>query len=78
MRTVFLVTIIYAALIESSWAYLNPGSSSLILQGLAASFAVIMGFVTLGWQRIKIFIHGLFRKSAEDSASAQSKDEQEN
>jgi hypothetical protein len=75
MRTGFLAIIIYAALIETSWAYLNPGTSSLILQGLAASLAVVMGFVTLGWQRIKLFFGKLFRR-ASGKPVAQPEDEQ--
>ena len=75
MRTGFLVIIIYAGLIETSWAYLNPGTSSLILQGVAASLAVVMGFLTLGWQRIKLFFSKLFRRRSKVPA-AQTEDEQ--
>lgn len=75
MKALLLAIIVYVSLINSSWAYLNPGTSSLILQGVAASFAVAMGFVTLGWQRIKLFFGNLFGKTFRKKADPPPEDE---
>ena len=44
--------------ISSSYAYLDPGTGSIILQMLAAIIAAILAF----WQYIKIKIKNIFNK----------------
>ena len=36
-----------------AYAYLDPGTGSIILQGLLAGIAVAAGFVRMYWQRFK-------------------------
>ena len=51
-RAVWLV--IAATLMTSpAYAYLDPGTGSIILQGLLAGIAVAAGFVRMYWQRFK-------------------------
>jgi len=41
-------------------AYVDPGTGSIILQGLLAGIAVVITSVSLFWQRIKLFFSSLF------------------
>ena len=52
--------------VDSAEAYLDPGTGSMILQGLIASIAA--GFVVIGldWQRFKSFV-GRMRKRKQDA-----------
>ena len=50
-------------LAEPSHAYLDPGTGSIILQGLLASIAVTIGVLRLYWHRCKAFLFGLREKS---------------
>ena len=58
MRTVVVATV---ALLASSpsYAYLDPGTGSIILQSVLAGIAVAIGFVRLYWQRFKAFLASL-------------------
>ena len=60
-------------LAEPSYAYLDPGTGSIILQSLLAGVAVAIGLLRLYWYRFKAFLSGLTGKSNE----SESKDEQE-
>jgi len=42
------------------YAYVDPGTGSIILQGLLAGVAVVITSISLFWQRIKIFFSSLF------------------
>ena len=37
------------------YAYLDPGTGSMLLQGLIAGLALIMSFLTIYWQKVKAF-----------------------
>ena len=60
-------------LAEPSYAYLDPGTGSIILQSLLAGIAVTIGVLRLYWHRCKAFLAGLTEKSVEQV----NKDEQE-
>ena len=45
-----------------AYAYIDPGLGSLIFQSLVAGFAVVFGFASLYWQKIKHFF-SMFRKN---------------
>ena len=38
-----------------AYAYLDPGTGSMLLQGLIAGLAVIMSFLSIYWQKVKAF-----------------------
>ena len=38
-----------------AYAYLDPGTGSILLQGLIAGLAVIMSFLSIYWQKVKAF-----------------------
>ena len=46
--------------VAPAYAYVDPGTGSIILQGLLAGIAVVITSVSLFWQRIKIFFSSLF------------------
>jgi hypothetical protein len=49
-------------LAEPSYAYLDPGTGSIILQSLLAGIAVTIGVLRLYWYRCKAFLSGLRKK----------------
>ena len=46
------------ALAAPSFAYLDPGTGSIILQSILAGIAVAMGVLRLYWYRLKAFFTG--------------------
>ncbi len=60
-------------LAKPSYAYLDPGTGSIILQSLLAGIAVTIGVLRLYWHRCKAFLSGLREKSV----GQVNKDEQE-
>ncbi len=53
MKRILLAAIFVFTGSSPSWAYLDPGTGSMMLQGLAASAAVAAGVISVSWQRIK-------------------------
>jgi hypothetical protein len=45
-------------------AYLDPGTGSLLLQGLIAGIAATVTFLSVYWQRAKALLRSLFGRSA--------------
>ena len=48
-----------------SYAYIDVGTGSIILQSIIAGIAVAMGVLRLYWQRLKAFLGGLRRDTTE-------------
>ena len=65
MLRIFILSLLLVVIIsKSSYAYLDPGTGSMILQGLAA---IIIG-VSIFWRKILNVIRSLFvRKDREES-----------
>jgi hypothetical protein len=38
-----------------AYAYLDPGTGSMLIQGLIAGFAMIISFLSIYWQKVKAF-----------------------
>ena len=55
--------------IAPAYAYLDPGSGSIILQGLLAGIATAAALVSMSWQRLKAFFLSLFSRILTDSKS---------
>jgi hypothetical protein len=49
-----------------AYAYLDPGTGSMLVQGLIGGVAVVMSFLSLYWQKVKAF----FRKEEEAADTA--------
>ena len=59
-----------------SYAYLDPGTGSIILQSVLASIAVAMGVLRLYWYRLKAFFSGKTSESkVPDSKDAEIQNE---
>jgi len=56
LAIVAAVTLAYASPV---YAYLDPGTGSIILQSLLAGVAVAVGFLRLYWHRFKTFLASL-------------------
>ena len=55
------ITVVMLLTLESAWAYLDPGTGSLILQGLIAGIAGALITVRLYWYKMKIFFDTTIR-----------------
>jgi hypothetical protein len=53
------------------YAYLDPGSASLIVQGVIAAIASVVTVLSLYWQKFK----SLFRKKSDDQEEQKKEDE---
>ena len=49
-----------------AYAYLDPGTGSMLLTGLIAGLAAIISFLSIYWQKVKAF----FGKEKEDTDTA--------
>ena len=49
-----------------AYAYLDPGTGSMLVQGLIGGVAVVMSFLSIYWQKVKAF----FSKEEEDTDTA--------
>lgn len=59
-----------------SYAYLDPGTGSIILQSILAGVAVAIGVLRLYWYRLKAFFSGKPEKSdTQDSKDAEIQNE---
>ncbi len=63
--------------ISPSYAYLDPGTGSIILQGILATVAVTFGIVRLYWQRFKAIISNLGGSQVENVAEASEQPQRE-
>ena len=63
-----LVVLLGLGYSTSAFAYLDPGTGSIILQGLIAGIMVVAAAGGVFWQRIKSFVSSLFSstKSSKD------------
>ena len=62
-----LLIIIVAFFMQSvnAYAYLDPGTGSLIIQAILGLLAAIGAYITLFWRKFKNLIRKIFRKSKE-------------
>jgi len=64
---------------EPAWAYLDPGTGSLILQSLIAGIAGLLVVGRLYWAKLKNFITTAFsRRNAQPAANKPVDNEREN
>jgi hypothetical protein len=50
-------------------AYIDPGTGSLLLQGILGAIAAGMVAISFYWQRLKDFVSGRSRRPAQDATS---------
>jgi|TARA_B100000787_G_C16001272_1_gene210175 hypothetical protein len=59
----YLITIISFLLITPSFAYLDPGTGSMILQAILAFIAASIATLSFYWNKVKFFLIKLFKKN---------------
>jgi len=52
---IFFAIVFTSSMTTSAHAYLDPGTGSMILQGIIASIAVGLGFFWTFWYKVKLF-----------------------
>ena len=62
MKFILKILIFYLATIHASFAYLDPGSGSVILQAIIGFIAAIFATLSFYWGKFKLFILKLFKK----------------
>lgn len=67
---VFLSLLGCTVMAAPSYAYLDPGTGSIILQSILAGIAVAMGLLRLYWYRLKTFLSGKAAKSDDGDGKA--------
>jgi len=62
IHIIFLTLITYFFLSTNSYAYIDPGSGSIILQAIIAAFVGASTTITIYWKKIKLFFSKIFKK----------------
>jgi len=62
MKKIILLLLTYFLLIGNAFAYLDPGSGSIILQAIIGFIAMAGATVSLYWQKVKSFFKKIFQK----------------
>lgn len=77
-RHACVAALVLLAITRPCYAYIDPGTGSIILQGLLASIAVALGVLKLYWQRCRIFLLTLVRSGVreDETKPAESSDPQ--
>jgi len=63
---ILILSAIILILAENAFAYLDPGTGSMILQSLIAGFLFVGTAVGLFWQKIKNFFSGSKKENSEE------------
>lgn len=50
-----ILTPLFALMVTPAYAYLDPGTGSIIIQSIIGAFAVGAASISLFWQRVKSF-----------------------
>ena len=67
MKFYLYIFIFYFIFISKSYAYLDPGTGSIILQAILAFIAGAAATVSLWWGNLKIFIKKIFKSNKKDN-----------
>lgn len=62
---VFMCAVFSAA---PAWAYIDPGTGSLLLQGVIAAIAGVLGAVSLYWKRVRGWFASIRRRGKPPTA----------
>ncbi len=65
MRFVLFFIILYFNSQNIAFAYLDPGTGSIILQAIIGFLAAAGATITLYWQKVKSFFKKIFKKKSE-------------
>lgn len=56
-HNIFIVVVVFVALSAPAYAYIDPGSGSMIVQGVLAAIAAIAMTAKLWWHRLLVLLH---------------------
>lgn len=80
MRNALLVAVLAGigllALTRDAYAYLDPGTASIILQGLIGGIAAVAAVAAAHWQRIKNTLSRILRRGGTDGLAAANSDDE--
>ncbi len=54
-------------------AYIDPGTGSIFVQSILGAIAIVLGTLSLAWQRIKTFFKNVFKRKSSSSQKKQEK-----
>ena len=72
MRHLVLAAALMLALTTPAYAYLDPGTGSIVLQGIIGVFAVGAAYVSIFWSRVKS-LFSVFGRSSKDASTPSAK-----
>lgn len=58
--TLFFIS--YLSLINNAYAYLDPGTGSIILQAILGAIAAALSYFAFYWNKVKNFFKKIFKK----------------
>ena len=67
IKFILFLFLFFVIQINNSYAYLDPGTGSFILQAIIGFIAAGLATVTLYWNKIKNFITKLFKKKNKEN-----------
>jgi hypothetical protein len=68
MKKIILFLLIYnSVLINNAYAYLDPGTGSIILQAILGAIAAGFSYCAFYWNKVKNFFKKLFKKKEKNN-----------
>ena len=62
-----LILIIFISLNSfNAYAYIDPGTGSVLLQALLGAIAAVGAYITLYWRKFKNFLNKIFKEKKKD------------
>ena len=71
MTKIVVAALIGTAYVSPAYAYLDPGTGSILLQGLLAAIAGATAAVGVYWQRIKCILSSMFSSKKSTAATTE-------
>ena len=62
MRLTLIIIIFHLCSIKNAFAYLDPGTGSIIIQAIIGFVAAVGATVSLYWQKLKLLFRKVFKK----------------
>ncbi len=62
INTIVVVIALNFVFSTNAYAYIDPGSGSIILQAIIAAFAGAGTAITIYWKKVKLFFSKIFKK----------------
>ncbi len=60
---------LFSTLVTPAYAYLDPGSGSIILQAILGFIAATVATMSFYWNKVKLFLRKIFKKENKDKNS---------